>query len=52
MKQDPEIVLGGTNYMRISTYLERIGDYVTNISEWIIYLDSGEVVELNVHHKI
>lgn len=51
MKADSEIVLGGTDYMLVAGYLERIGDYVTNISEWIVYLDSGKVVELNTHNK-
>jgi len=51
MKHDPEIVLGGANYMRISTYIERIGDYVTNICEWIIYLETGKVIELNTHNR-
>lgn len=51
MKSDPEIVLGGSDYMLVAGYLERIGDYVTNISEWIVYLDSGKVVELNTHNK-
>ncbi len=51
MKADPEIVLGGSDYMLVTGYLERIGDYVTNISEWIVYLNSGKVVELNTHNK-
>ena len=37
--------------MLVTGYLERIGDYVTNISEWIVYLNSGKVVELNAHNK-
>ncbi|MER2173585.1 MAG: phosphate signaling complex protein PhoU [Carnobacterium sp.] len=51
MKVDSEIVLGGSDYMLVAGYLERIGDYVTNISEWIVYLNSGKVVELNTHNK-
>lgn len=51
MKADSEIVLGGSDYMLVAGYLERIGDYVTNISEWIVYLNSGKVVELNTHNK-
>lgn len=52
MKSDPEIVLGATDYVRVTTYLERIGDYVTNICEWIVYLDTGKVIELNTHNHL
>ncbi|MDN6626546.1 MAG: phosphate signaling complex protein PhoU [Pisciglobus halotolerans] len=48
MKQDTEIVFGATDYMRVAGYLERIGDYVTNICEWIIYLKTGKMLELNM----
>ncbi|WP_080146973.1 phosphate signaling complex protein PhoU [Marinilactibacillus piezotolerans] len=50
MKKDPELVLGATDYIMVSTYIERIGDYITNISEWIVYFDTGEIQELNTHH--
>lgn len=52
MKRDPDIVLGGTHYMRVALYIERIGDYITNICEWIIYLDSGKIIELNTHNFV
>lgn len=51
MKNDPEIVLGATDYMLVAGFIERIGDYVTNISEWIIYLNTGKMTELNTHNK-
>lgn len=38
-------------YVLISTYFERIGDYITNIAEWIIYLETGELVEINSKNK-
>ncbi|MGP6140733.1 phosphate signaling complex protein PhoU [Jeotgalibaca sp. A127] len=47
MAMDPEVVPGGTDYIAVSGYLERIGDYVTNICERIVYLKTGELSELN-----
>lgn len=52
MKKDPEIVLGATDYTLVSTYIERIGDYVTNIAEWIVYFNTGEITELNTHNHL
>ena len=46
MREDPETVLAVSDYSFIGRDLERIGDYVTNIAEGIVYLDSGEVVDL------
>lgn len=46
MREDPELVLATSDYSFIGRDLERIGDYVTNIAEGIIYLDSGEIVDL------
>ncbi|WP_156956032.1 phosphate signaling complex protein PhoU [Carnobacterium pleistocenium] len=51
MKEDPELVLGATDYMLVASYLKRIGDYGTNICEWIVYLKTGKVVELNTSKK-
>ncbi len=46
MREDPDIVLATSDYSFVGRDLERIGDYVTNIGEGIIYLDSGEIVDL------
>ena len=51
MKLDPELVLGANDYIMVAGYLERIGDYVTNICEWIIYLGTGKIIELNTNNK-
>ena len=51
MKVDAELVLGATDYMLVARYLKRIGDYVTNICEWIVYLKTGKVVELNTSKR-
>lgn len=47
MESDQEIVIGGINYIGVVNNLERIGDYVTNICERIVYLNTGDIVELN-----
>lgn len=47
MANDPEVVPGGADYIAVSGYLERIGDYVTNVCERIVYLKTGELTELN-----
>ncbi|AXY26568.1 phosphate transport system regulatory protein PhoU [Suicoccus acidiformans] len=47
MEKNTEVVSVGISYLNIAGSLERIGDYVTNICERIIYLNSGEIVELN-----
>lgn len=51
MRRDPDLVLGATDYILVSTYIERMGDYITNISEWILYFDTGVIQELNTHHN-
>lgn len=51
MKRNSELVIGATDYILVAGYLERIGDYVTNICEWIIYHETGKVVELNTKNK-
>lgn len=47
MRQDSDTIVGAMDYMLVSSYLERIGDYVTNICEWILYLKTGKLLELN-----
>lgn len=50
MKAHPETVVSGTDYLHVAQYLERIGDYVTNICEWIVYLATGKITELSSSH--
>lgn len=47
MQKNTEMVPSGISYINIGNSLERIGDYVTNICERIVYLNTGEIVELN-----
>lgn len=47
MQNNPELINAGVSYIGVGRNLERIGDYVTNICERIVYLNTGEIVELN-----
>lgn len=47
MKRDPETIPQSTQFLFISKFLERAGDHVTNVCEWIIYLVTGEHRNLN-----
>ncbi|KRK72578.1 phosphate signaling complex protein PhoU [Lacticaseibacillus nasuensis] len=51
MRADSDTIVGAMDYMLVSSYLERIGDYVTNICEWILYLKTGKLLELNSNAK-
>ena len=48
MQENPETVIVGADYMQVAGFLERIGDYVTNICEWIVYLTTGKIEELDL----
>ncbi len=47
MQSDPDAVLAASDYSFVGMHLERIGDYVKNIGEWIVYLDSGKIIDLD-----
>ncbi|MGO3732274.1 MAG: phosphate signaling complex protein PhoU [Vagococcus sp.] len=51
MQENPETVIVGADYLQVAGYLERIGDYVTNICEWIVYLKTGKIQELDLNNK-
>ena len=48
MQENPETVIVGADYLQVAGFLERIGDYVTNICEWIVYLTTGKIEELDL----
>lgn len=47
VKNNENKITLGTQILFISKYLERIGDHITNICEWIIFSKTGEYVDLN-----
>lgn len=47
MAKDENTINQGTQILFISKYMERIGDHVTNICEWIIFSKKGTYVDLN-----
>lgn len=46
MQRNPKYVFAAADYSFVGMHLERIGDYIKNIAEWIVYLDTGEIVDL------
>ncbi|WP_289129441.1 phosphate signaling complex protein PhoU, partial [uncultured Clostridium sp.] len=47
MAKDESIINKGAQMLFVSKYLERVGDHVTNICEWIIFSSKGDYVDLN-----
>ena len=47
MMEDPRNITQGTYLLFVAKYLERIGDHATNLGEWVIYMVTGERLELN-----
>lgn len=47
MSKDENMINKGTQILFASKYLERIGDHITNICEWIIFSKEGDYVDLN-----
>ncbi|GAB6169985.1 phosphate signaling complex protein PhoU [Clostridium carnis] len=47
MGKDESMINQGTQILFASKYIERIGDHVTNICEWIIFSKKGKYVDLN-----
>ena len=47
MIEDPKKITGAQHLTFVARYLERIGDHLTNISENVVFMVTGERVELN-----
>jgi len=47
MKEKPSLVKAASRLVRLSGYMERLGDHITNICESIIFMNDGSREELN-----
>lgn len=47
IKSSKNGIMDEIHIMFIAKYVERMGDHVTNIAEWIIYIETGEHMDLN-----
>lgn len=47
MKKEPETFTANSSYIGVSRLLERIGDHIVNLAEWIVYNKTGQISELN-----
>lgn len=47
MKKNPDKVNQATQFLFVAHSLERIADHATNLAEWVIYLVTGKIEELN-----
>ncbi|GAW99788.1 phosphate signaling complex protein PhoU [Secundilactobacillus mixtipabuli] len=45
---DADVLVAAMNYNNVASDLVRIADYLTNVGEWIVYLKTGQIVELKL----
>ena len=46
IQETPEFALECIDYLNMANHLERMGDYITNVAEWIVYTNIGKITEL------
>jgi len=47
MKKEPQLIKAAARLLKLSGYMERLGDHITNICEGIIYMIEGKHEDLN-----
>lgn len=47
MKRDPGVISDSATLMFLNRFMERLGDHVTNICEWVYFAKTGHHVDLN-----
>lgn len=47
VEANSETMPASSSYLMVIRLLERIGDHIVNLAEWIVYSVSGKIVELN-----
>ena len=47
MKEKPNLVKAAARLLKLSGYMERLGDHITNICEGVIYISEGKHEKLN-----
>ena len=47
MKRETNTAVAATSYLMVIRMLERIGDHIVNLCEWVLYDETGKLKELN-----